>query len=366
MPYRYPQYVARSGMLLNAAEQLRAALADKTIEPASAIDDLISASRQDAGKEMGLRYAARTIPVIESRPASPEDALSAILLDIQSANLLMSAGLALKETGAPGDVMLFDEAVTHLEGVQSEIKRDTASQRAGFLSEAVIHSGTLDSAKLTFKTNSDSVLEDFVEEAAKVINSVVEQLKKLDPGKVLEAIDKLGRSISVVARAGRLIRVGIEKLKSAIDALTALFGNEAFKTVKDSVAAIWKKFVEGQYTRDLLKGIFDVGGTLEHIAQVLERPNMRLDAVDAASNALVPLARDYQRNMRLLRGLIAGIGLAVAILGYFQMAVAWLPVAAGAAYVGVIAGMVLIGMEYCGSTPVLHWVHGVHQIAEQI
>jgi len=212
------RYLTRSEGLLNTAEQFRAALAVGDAERESIVQDLIFVSRQGAAEEFELHYGMGEAPTITKRPDNLEDGLSAILLDVQSANLLMSAGLALNEGGARGPNM-FDEAVNHIEEARMDAKAEL-SKPSHYAAAAAIKSDTLDSARETFTTNSQAVLSEFVAEAAKVINSVVEQLKKLESAKILEAMTRLGASVPVVPRVGRLIRLGIEKLQSALDALT--------------------------------------------------------------------------------------------------------------------------------------------------
>jgi hypothetical protein len=52
-------------------------------------------------------------------------------------------------------------------------------------------------------------------------------------------------------------------------------------------------------------------------------------------------------------------------LRLFHIALPWLPLAVGGAYLAVLAGAVLLGMAYTGALRVLPWVRGVGQIVQQ-
>jgi hypothetical protein len=195
---------------------------------------------------------------------------------------------------------------------------------------------------------------------------VLDELKKLDPGKMAEAISGLGQSVPVVALAGRLIRKGIEKLKSALDALITLFGKEAFDKIKDKVGELCGKLASGDAIGELLETVCGVTNAKVRIRAVLAPPDPKLENVDAASGELDPLIDGYRRNTRLMRALVITIAVAGAILAYYSAAVPWLPLAIASTYVGIIAGTVLIATDYVGSRSVLHWVVGVATIADSI
>jgi hypothetical protein len=138
------------------------------------------------------------------------------------------------------------------------------------------------------------------------------------------------------------------------------------KSIKEKIKEIWEAVTAGEYTRNLLQVAFGLQAISQNIVRTLALPKIDLNAVDAASNALVPLTADYRRIMKLLGQIIVAIGLAAAVLAYFQVAAPWLPLITGIGYVTVIGGTVLVGMEYCGAHRVLQWVQGVHQIADAI
>jgi hypothetical protein len=278
----------------------------------------------------------------------------------------MSGGLALREGGVKGDVALLDRAIGELDGTHADATQEAATLTKRYAATPRIKSPTIRAAEERFAAKSDEALKVVIDEAVKVVGSVLDELKKLDPGKMAEAISGLGQSVPVVALAGRLIRKGIEKLKSALDALITLFGKEAFDKIKDKVGELCGKLASGDAIGELLETVCGVTNAKVRIRAVLAPPDPKLENVDAASGELDPLIDGYRRNTRLMRALVITIAVAGAILAYYSAAVPWLPLAIASTYVGIIAGTVLIATDYVGSRSVLHWVVGVATIADSI
>jgi hypothetical protein len=316
-------------------------------------------------------WVSRLNPAKEARARekiSPADALSGVLLDLQAANVLLSAGIALNEHGRGPDSSLLDRSLQEAENSRAAVTLDVSAEAAvlRFAAEAGVKSATVEAAKTTFRKNAQGVLKDIVDDANAVVNDVLEKLKKFDGAKVIEGIDKLGESIQVVAAAGKLIRQGLDLLKKALDALSKLFGKEALATSKKKVGEIWEKFQSGKYTQDVLAWTFDVKGTEARIAAALEQANVDASVIDNATNALPGLSTKYKNNMKLLRSLMSAVALAGSIIAFLQLAAPYIPLALAGVYAALIGATVLIGMDYSDSGRGLGWVRGVGQIANGI
>ena len=364
MEYADTQYVGRSEQLLAAAQQFRAALDNPGGDPDLAVDDLLAASGGNLGQAMILGYMAQ--PGVTRRANQPEDALSAALLNLQSANLLMSAGVALREGNSTGETLPFDDAVAHVQTTLAEASTNAQGYRQGFAPEQTIRSSDVDAARQTFRSSADIVLKELVDGGLEVSSAVLHGLAKLDSGQVRVAFSKLGESVEIVATLGRLVRKGVEKLKAALDLMTSLFGSEAIHKAKAELGDIWKKFTSGDYSRAILEQVFRVTTVKADVARLSRLPGLQLDRIDGASNALAPLSQEYARRVKLLNGVATGVGIAALTAGYFTALLPWLPLAIGGAYLGVLAGALLLGMEYTGAVRVLKWVSGVEQVAQQI
>ena len=314
---------------------------------------------------MRFSSAARERTAQPAPNTTPDDALSGVLLDLHAANVLLSAGIALNEHAA-SDTSFLINSLNEAESSRARITTDLERQaRLAFAPAAGVKSSSLEDAKKTFRENADGVLKDIVDDANAVVNDVLEKLKNLDSGKIIEGINKLGESFQPIAAASKLIRQGLELLKRALDALSNLFGKKAFDSVKAKVVEIWTKFHSGEYTHDALAWAFNIKGTEERIAAVLGRGNA-VDLIDNATNELPGLSDKYKANMNLLRSIMSAVVVAGTIVAFLQLAAPYIPIALASIYAAVIGATILVGMDYCDSGRILGWVRGVGQIANSI
>src|SRR5262249_55574416 len=188
---------------------------------------------------------------------------------------------------------------------------------------------------------------------------------ELDQSKVSEAIDNLGKSVQIVEAAGRLIRRGLEKLKSVLDALSDLFGTDAMADVKAKVLDVWKKFT-GDKT--LVRNIIGIPAAQKRVSDFAQRNGQEMSMLDALSRELALLEDKFQGKKNILSGLEKAIVLAMSMLAALQVfglwAVApWTVLVAAGAYAALIGGALLVGLNYTGARRFVGWVRGVCEIA---
>jgi hypothetical protein len=369
MAYQYADYSSRSERLIQAGEQLIQSLQDDSIDRSIAIQDLESAARATTASELTLRFAAAgsSAGARTAEPISPEDALSGVLLDVQAANVLLSAGVALNEHGRGSTRQFLDNSMSEIQNSGAIVTQNLAAQaRLRFSPASGIKSSSVEEAKKVFSENADAALKDIVSEAAMVVGDMLKNLKKFGGAKVGEGIQKIGESSEFLAAAGRLIQRGLDILKNALEALSKLFGKEALASAKTKVGEIWDKFQAGQYTQNLLARLFDLKATQSHIVTTLAQADLEIEAIDTATNALSALAEKYKGNMKLLRSLMSAVALAGTIITFLQLAAPWIPLALAIVYAALIAATILVGMDYSDSGRVLRWVRGVGEIASGI
>lgn len=368
MAYQYADYSPRSEKLIQAGEQLIQSLQDDTIDRSIAIQDLESAAKATTASELVLRFAGGGSSAGAGFPVliSPEDVLSGVLLDVQAANVLLSAGIALNEHGRGSTTEFLNNSMAEIQNSGAIVTQNLAAQaRLPFSPESGIKSANVEEAKKLFSENANAALKEIVSEAALVVGDILKNLKKFGGAKVWEGIQKLGESSEFVAAAGRLIQRGLDILKNALEALSRLFGKEALESAKTKVGEIWEKFEAGQYTQDLLARLFETEATQAHIVTALGQVELEIAVIDSATNALLALAEKYRGNMKLLRLLMSGVAFAGTILT-FLLAAPWIPLALAIVYAALIAATVLVGMDYSDSGRVLRWVRGVGEIASGI
>jgi hypothetical protein len=165
---------------------------------------------------------------------------------------------------------------------------------------------------------------------------------------------------------GRLVKKGIEKLKSTLQSLVDLLGQAGLGAAKERATKIWNKFTKGEYSKELLNWLFGVKDTKDRIEARFKRDDPAVDKVDIASNELRPLSEDYSKKMKILKGLVGVLTLITAAVGIFHVTVPWLPVALGAAYLTLMGAAIVMGMNYAGVSNALPWVTGVREIADRI
>jgi hypothetical protein len=369
MSYYYSDFPSRSQRLVAAGQQLLQSLGDDTIDRSIAIQDIEAAAQANTAFETVMRFSAAPSQGAAELPEAitPDDALSSVLLDLQAANVLLSAGVALNEHGRGSNTSCLIESIQQAESSRAIVTSDLAALASlPFAPAAGVKSSNLEEATKKFRENADGVLRDFVDDANKVVNDVLEKLKKFDSAKIIEGINKLGESFQIAAAAGKLIQQGLELLKKALDALSKLFGKEALASTKKKVADIWAKFQSGQYTHDALAWAFDVKGTEAKIDAALGQANVAIGAIDDATNDLPGLSTKYKSKMKLLSSLMSAVAVAGAIISVLNLAAPVIPLAIAGAYAALIGATVLVGMDYCDSGVGLGWVRGVGQIASDI
>jgi hypothetical protein len=368
MAYEYADYSPKSERLIEAGRQLIRSLEDEGIDRSIAIQEIESAAQGSTASELVVGFTPSSAEAAgPAERISAEDALSSVLLDIQAANVLLSAGLALNEHGRGSEVSSLEESLSNLQGSRSEVTQDLEKRaKQEFAPGTGVKSVSLDAAKETFRKNADDLLTAIVDDANTVVNDVLEKLKKFDSTKILEAINKLGESFQGISAAGNLIRRGLDMLKNAIDALSKLLGKEGFASAKKKFEEILKNFQSGKYTRKLLEGAFAVDVTKKHIEELLNQAKLDIAVIDSATNDLPGLSDKYKSTMKLFRSLMSAVALAGTILALLHFVAPWIPLALAGVYAALIGATVLVGMDYADSGRVLRWVRGVGEIASGI
>jgi len=387
------RYVLANQSIITAGKYLQNVLDEdfSTLDYAIAqLDE--AASNQDKGAKS---YRAFMFTALEStKPAEKakrgrvtEDVFSTIMTDLQVGSVLVAAGEAVGETGeeakGPGRVLL-NQALDDLETITPVITRGLSSPiaaagghgRFNFLSAAegakpqLIKSPDDASAIDTFRTTSELTMHTFVggfrEVVVQVGEALIEPLKKIN---MLDLLEKLGEPLKAIGGAiGRLIKKGIKKIRSAIDALVALIGNESLRKIRDHIKNLWnetgQKSLDG-WTRELLAKFMGVEATRKIVKDLPTDP-LRKEAVDEASNELSRLVQPFKNDMEMSKKMVSTISLAATIL--FILPVAGQKVALFAAifYLLVLSHALLVSMDYCDSGAILRRVRGVGEIANSL
>lgn len=366
MSYKYLEYPAQARRLADAGENLLEALADPAMDRGIVLSQLDAAASLAQQTDLRARFEAGS----ESGPAAPasaEDLLSGLLLELQSANTLMSSGLALNEHSKGSNSTFLNEAVAQIRSTSSDLTAQVAKS-ANMRFEAPSHpSASVEEALTLFRNNGDRTLGSIANGTEGIVKSAFAKLKEVDETKVSEAIQNLGNSFEIVAVAAKRIRQGLEKLKAVLDYLSSLVGKDAFADIKAKVTEIWQNFV-GDTT--LVRRIIGEPAARKRIDEYAALPSLRIGALDGVSREFALLEDKYQAKRKILNGLLSGLILGMSIVGALQFfglwaAAPWLALAAAGAYAAILGTALLVGMNYTGARPLAGWIRGVCEIVQE-
>jgi hypothetical protein len=367
MPYQYVDYPAQARRLADAGDGLLEAITDPEIDKGIVIVELETASSGVPSGELRFRFdPAEAAPEI---PKSPEDILSGLLLDLQAANTLMAAGVAMNEHGKGNDPQYLRDTVAQIRDAGSEVDTHlAASTRLRFAPQAQ-PSTTVDDAVKLFRVSAGRTLDAVAGGTEGVINSAFSKLKDLDKSKVSEAFANLGKSFEVVAAAGNLIRRGLQKLNEVLNSLSSLFGSSVMDQVKSKAKEVWDKFISGEYTRSLVNFLIGVPEVEDRVDKFAALPAAQIGVYDGVSRELALLEDQYQGKRKILNGLISAVVLAMGIIAALELfglwaATPWIALAAAGAYAGIIGAALLVGMNYTGARPLFGWSRGVCELVQ--
>ena len=353
------EYTRRSAVLLQATERFEESLGEPRTREA-ATKQLLSAAEKDSIADVRLGFQME--PGVPP-PASVSGRLSAVLFDLQSANVLVAAGLRAEKPKEQGDGEFLKDARRQMATTREELLAP-ARVPTDFEASLNLKSAALDTATSQFQHYSGQLLGEIAGESEKTIKTAMTELKKLDAAEIVKALGQIGEAVPIVAGAGQILRKGLEKLKRAIEALMEMFGKDAFKEVKEQIRRIVKG--AGVSGRTLLESLLGANAVKGRIKTILASPTLSISKVDSASNSLPPLARDFNRDNTLLRAVLRAIQLAGVLLALVHFAAPWLVPTLAIAYVLAIGTTVLVGRQYTGAWRVLAWSDGVEQVAARI
>lgn len=360
------EYVQTTGSVIRAGRRLQRYLESDPSKVEFAVAALESAAGEHGSKSAG--YHAFLFNSIETAaPAvvqqSTEDALASILIDMQTANVLIAAGQARGETGAKGDRHALEQALQHLEDTQVSVERaqstGAAPGRFGFAGEPTAPPASF--TPESFTEFAGKTLHGFVSEAQSVVVATVQGLDKLGARKIGDALESIARQTTALQGLGRLFSQGLAKLCAAINSLLRLLGPNALDAVWDRVVKIWQDLKDGKLVTGVLEWAFALEATQELLKTTLAAPGLKPEALATAGTELSALQVRFRDTMALARRLCNGVGIATGVLAVTPLAAQGAAALAGA-YALILGAVVLIGMDYADSGRILNHVRGVGQI----
>ena len=361
-------YLSNAQSVLAAGRRLRAQMDSPVAERRFAVQRLEEAAAESDAAGGRLRaFMFEEAGEGTAATASPDDALALITTDIHIANVLIAAGQTIDEgDGITLPPALLDEALVRLDGANRTLSRAAAQSGTFHFSEDAtpVEAPDDESALESFRQATTDTLNTVVTELEKVARAVVESMSKLPIDKVATAIAALGSTGDALPRIGRLLRQGIEKLESALNALMKLLGSDALKAVRERVEKLWLKMKEGEALSQLLRGALHIDDTQAFVNRILASGTIARASLNTGSTALVQLSKDFEAKMSSARTLSSGAAFATGVLLLTPMAPQAALFAAGMHAV-ILAGVLLIALDYTDSGT-LTWVRGVRDVTSSL
>jgi len=337
---------------------------DRLLRASEAFKDSLTGSEADRiESERELIGAVPPEPALTAAAPLDADHLAAVLLELQSGNLLLAAAV---QTQGEERRKPLDSARQQMQTAKTQLSGAPAPQYLAALSRP---SDSLPAAKHAFRDQADNFLKEVVDEVEDTINAALDQIKDLLTrigGKVAkDLINEIGTSFPSLAEAGSLVRRGLQSIKRALEALASWLGGESLAAVKPDLEKLWDKLRE-QGGRVLLEHLIGANLARSRVDDALRNTRRALEQVDEASNTLPPISGNFLREIRLVRMIVRGLALAGILVGVVFAATVWVPVVWGAALFAAIAAALVIGGEYTGGRRLLRRVHGLEQVAENL
>lgn len=236
----------------------------------------------------------------------------------------------------------------------------SAVQRQGF--EAGPASPSVDAAVEKLRESAGRVLDDIVDAAAKTTSGAFTETADLIPGKLAEAVRKLGEKLDLGGHLKRLVRLGLRAVQRGLDLFAKMFSTDLLKGARAQVQELYDRLGRkepGPAVLAWLVGSDDVRGKLATAVVIPGAEIARIDLTTAAVDRLGERFGDIgELTLGLVRGIV-GVGAALTIL---QIAVPHLSMITAGALTLVVSGVLLLALDYVGARPVLGSVRGVQLV----
>lgn len=403
-------YLRGTRDILAAARRLRDSLDAAPAVREGAVEALEQAATQQEAGTSAFREYYREPVTAEAVPSEQavQGALALALSEIEAGNVLIASGQATGEvlmaqhrpqgpisappfptpppsgrggdkeskTGTPepkGDTQDTTTEVTPERALDIAIGRlDAASQVFepvaigafyGFAERADAEAaGPVDAA--TFGNDAKSTLEAITSETATTVGLVLTKFQDIGFEKMSAALGKLGERLPDLGRIGRLIRLGIEKVRSAVDFLINLIGADRLGQFREKLVDFWEKLKSGAAAKGLLETFYGLPEIRGEIEQILARPNLQAGRLGPANAELQGLQAAYRGDMEIARTMATAVT-------SFGLLLSWIPAVGGNAVLAavsidsVIFGVVvLMGKGCTGDGLPLGDLQGVRKIVQ--
>lgn len=313
------------------------------------------------------------------------DALGSVVADLQVAHVLLAAGQSAGEIEEPatraravGTAPMLADALRSLDETARGLRRALATP----ISQPIpptrslfgppqpvviepVQSSSLEQALNTFRTMALDALEHVVDGVHKAIRSCIEAISGLDEKAILSALEMLVGEIGALPEVGRLIRLGVDRLKKAVTAVVAFLGDEVMDALKAKLKEVIQQWLSAQQIDAELRKVLNIQATRKLIEEVSVRSDLSGDQLDRASTAIKVLRARFDGHVETIAQASKTVAVVGGLLVTSGLGVKAVLLAA-VAYLAIIAWAIGMGLDYADSGRILNRVQGIGMIAQEL
>lgn len=350
----------------DAARMVEESIRDTGEPDVYAVEQLerIAAEEID-GPQALARQGFEPLDAVEE-PVGDVSQLATVVTQLSIGNALLAAGRAVGEgpdqlstEPLAGAVAELTDTADALDALDAR----SAGARQGFQADA--RSVSPEEAVESLTVAADGVLTSIVQVATSAVAGAFTESVKLIPGRLGEAVGKIGEKIDLGSHAGRLVRLGLRAVQRALDLFARLFPAELLAKVRTQVEALYDRLGRKEPGPAVVAWLVGADEVRELLRQAKARPDADPGGVDDATAEVERLGARFVDLGELATGLVKGIVGVGAALAVLQVALPHLPVITAGALALVVAGVVLLSADYVGAKPALRSVRGVKLVVTQ-
>jgi hypothetical protein len=323
--------------VVRAGHDLRAALDDpaRAAEAAARLAEEAAAGIARLDRLGAATGAAGLAPVADDA----ETLLAATLSQLGVAGTMFAASEAVGEHG-PADPSALDEQLRRVDTTMT-LLRTPAVQGIAALATP---SATVGDAVTALDRQLGRTVDAIVNRSTKVISGSLTGIHDRGPSAVREAWDMVNAKLHLDEFGGKLAKLGLRALRSALAMLARILPVKWLAGVRAGVDQLIASVDERGPGKAAVGSVLGV----ERLAVVTRLDQSTLDKarLDRGTGDLVELDAKYGRLMDLCGGIGTGIGLAAKFTVVLRLTIPQLGVLIMAAHLLVVAGVLVLGRDH--------------------
>lgn len=368
-------------MVLAAGRELRAAL-DDPLGRDDAAERLAVALERDLAAplpETSLFEPSQAPPGVSAPPGlgtparggatetTVVEVLGAAASRLRVAEVALAAGEAVGE-GATADRAPatddFDRALTALRDTATSLADREEPDAAQDFEAAAVTSPDLATAAASLRKAVAETLDSITEQTSVALASPFRAAAGLTPEAARKAWESVTERLQIGDLGGRLTRLGVRALLSAIDALRRLVPGQWLATARIKLIELRDRWEAHGGANAAVGWLLGVDGLRAEADEIAARSSLDIARLDTASLELASLSQRYTSAMDVIGLIQAGVG-ALGLVKLIGLALPHVTAVLVGAELLVGAVVIVLALDYVDSTWAPSWVRGARTIIRE-